>query len=200
MTFKWTYLTAAALAIIAIVISVFDGGIAGAFSHIHGMVLVAIGGLLILWARFGRVPTHLEHSDQPFAGYPKDQVLGVFDTRDSAAHVLNDLRRSGFAHDDLSVYADESGATRLDSVGDSHGLLELTQRSIEHLVTDIDDLKGYEDAVRRGAVVVGVLAHEDERREHVLDVFRRHGGHDIYYFGEMAVQQLDVDRTRTRVD
>src|SRR5690606_12628509 len=108
----------------------------------------------------------------------------VFDTRPAAAQALSDLRRSGFAQDDLAVYAEESGATQLDSEGNSHGLTALAQRSIEHLVADVDDLKGYEDAVRRGAVVLAVLAPEEERREHVLDVFQRHHGHDVHYFGE----------------
>ncbi len=200
MTFKWTLLAAALLAVVAIAVSFWDAGPAGAFSHIHAIILMGLGGLFVLWAAFGRVPTRVEHSDEPFAGYPKNQVMGVFETRGAAANAIADLRRSGFAPDDISVYADESGATQLDSEGDSHGYLELTQRSVEHLVTDVDDLKGYEAAVRRGAVVVGVLAGEEERREHVLDVYQRHHGHDIYYFGDMAVQQLDADRSRTRVE
>ncbi|MCK9487165.1 MAG: general stress protein [Dehalococcoidia bacterium] len=200
MTFKWTYLAAAVLGVAAIAVSVWGGGLAGASSHIYAIGLVAIGGLFIIWARMGRVPTRLEGSDKPFAGYPKNQVMGIFDTRQSAADALNDLRRSGFAQDDLSVYARESGARQLDSEGNSHGLAALAQRSIEHLVADVDDLKGYEDAVHRGGVVLAVLAPEEERREHVQDVFQRHQGHDVHYFGEMAVERLDVDRTRTRVD
>lgn len=200
MTFKWTYLLAVALAVLGVVVSVWDGGLAGASSHLYAIALVALGGLFFVWARFGRVPTRLEGSDEPFAGYPKNQVMAVFDTRPAAAQALSDLRRSGFAQDDLSVYSNERGVTQLDSEGDQHGLTALAQRSVEHLVTDVDDLQGYQDAVKRGAIVLAVLAKEEERREHVLDIFQRHRGHDVYYFGDMAVQKMDVDRARTRVD
>lgn len=201
MTFKWTYAAAAALAIVAVVVSVSSGGgFWGASSQLYAIALVAVAALLLIWARRGRLPTSLEGTDEPFAGYPKNQVLGVFDVRAAAANALQDLRRSGFAQDDLVVYTHESGAKQLDSEGNSHGLAALAQRSIEHLVADVDDLQAYEEAVRNGAVVVAVLAPEEERRAHVQDVFRRHHGHDLHYFGEMAVEKLDVDRTRTRVD
>lgn len=200
MTFKWTYIAAIVLGILAIAVSAYDGGIWGIASHIWAILLVGLGGLFVLWGFMGRVPTSVEHSDEEFVGYPKNQVMAVFDTRTAAANALNDLRRSGFQQDDLSVFSDERGEKQLDSEGDSHGFTQVAQRSIEHLVTDIDDLKGYEAAVRDGGVVVGVLVPEEERREHVLDVFQRHHAHDVYYFGELAVQQLDVDRARTRVD
>lgn len=135
-----------------------------------------------------------------FVGYPEGQVLGIFDTREAAAGALSDFKDSGFAPADLRVYSGAEGEHAIDTDGTQHGMAGVTRRSIATILTDQDDLRRYGEAVHHGGVVVGVEAPDDGTRRTAAAVFVRHGGYDIYSFGSMAVQKLDVDPSRTRME
>lgn len=201
MTFKWTFTSAVVIGVAVIALSWIGWGVWAAMSHIHAIILTAIGAAIILLARTGTPrPQVADSQDEPFSGYPQDQMLGIFETRNEASDALHALRNAGFASSDLTLFTGLKGAAQLDSEGTAHGIAEFTQRSIEHIASDIDDLQGYDEAVRRGAVVVGVMAPDEEPRTQAAQIFVEHGGHDLYYFGAFAVQQLDVDRSRTTTD
>ena len=88
MTFKWTYIAAGLLTVAAIVVSLpIDGGFWGAVSYIHGIVLVAIGGGLVLFTRTRKQRPHAE-GDVPFVSYPEHQVLAILESRDEAARAV----------------------------------------------------------------------------------------------------------------
>ena len=73
-------------------------------------------------------------------------------------------------------------------------------RSIEHLASDVSDLEEYDEAVRAGGIVLGVLVVDGERRHHVAGIMHRHRGHDVRYFGSLTAESLSVDPGRTRAD
>jgi len=195
-----TFWIVVAVAVATVVLSWIGWGFWAAFSHIYAIILTGVAALLVLLARTGLKPwASVQRQDEPFAGYPKDQVLGIFDTTGEAGEAIEAFRGAGFDREEVAVYADRQGAAALDSEGTAHGLREVTQRQLEHILTDIDDLEGYEQAVRRGGVVLGVMAPDEGPRERAAAIFQRHGGHDLYYFGAMTVQRLDVDRSRTQM-
>jgi hypothetical protein len=136
--------------------------------------------------------------DDDFVGYPKGQVLGIFDTREDAAAALSDFKDSGFAPADLHIYSGPEGEHAIDTDGTQHGMAGVSRRAIATLLTDQDDLRRYAAAVHEGAVVVGVEAPDDGARQGAAAVFARHGGYDVYSFGSLAVQKLDADPSRTR--
>ncbi|MGE3960853.1 MAG: hypothetical protein AB7F65_04150 [Dehalococcoidia bacterium] len=199
MTFKWTYIAAAVLALAGIVVSLpVDGGLWGAVSHIHGIVLVAVGGLLVLLTRMTKPrPNIPADADVPFVSYPEQQVLAILDTRSQAAEAVRDLRRQEFKPA-VNLYHGELGAAAIDSEGTVHGVTGVTSRSVEHLMTDLDDLTNYDEAIRSGKVVVAFDGSDEDVRRRGAGILKAHGGHDIQYFGPLAVEVLDVDRSRTR--
>lgn len=198
MTFKWTYIAAAVLGIAAIVVSLpVDGGLWGAVSHIHGIVLVAIGGVLVLLGRMTKPKPPISGSDVPFISYPEHQVLAILPTRDQAAEAIREMRNRSL-NGDLNIYYGVEGAGAIDSEGLVHGVVGVTERSVEHLVADLDDMTNYDEAVRGGQVVISFNGQDEEVRRQGADVLKAHGGHTIQYFGPLAVEVLDVDRSRTR--
>lgn len=198
MTFKWTYIAAAVLMVVGIVVSLpVDGGLWGVVSHIHGIVLVSIGGLLVLLARTRKPKPPVSGSDVPFLSYPEHQVLAILPTREQAAEAIREMRNRSL-NGDLHVYYGAEGAGAIDSEGVVHGVVGVTERSVEHLVADLDDLSNYDEAVRGGEVVLSYNGEDEDVRRQGADVLKAHGGHTIQYFGPLAVEVLDIDRSRTR--
>ena len=199
MSFKWVYLAAALLTVAAIVVSLpVDGGLWGAVSHIHGIVLIAIGGLLVLLARSRRPRPAVSGDEVGFTGYPEHQLFAVVDSRTEADAAIADLRDRGIHV--VDIYRGDRGAAALDSEGTVHGVLSLTERSVEHLLTDLDDLSEYDAAARSGKTIIALDGRDAARRRQATGILMAHGGHDIQYFGPMSVEVLDVDRSRTRMD
>ena len=197
MTFKWTYIAAGLLTVAAIVVSLpIDGGFWGAVSYIHGIVLVAIGDGLVLFTRTRKQRPHAE-GDVPFVSYPEHQVLAILESRDEAARAVREMRNEKL-HDHLNLYHGEIGAAAIDSEGMVHGVGGVTSRSVEHLMTDLDDLTNYDEAIRSGSVVIAFNGRDAETRRRGAAILKSHGAHDIQYFGPMSVEVLDVDRSRTR--
>ncbi len=194
----WTYTGIVIVVLAAIVVSWIGWGVWAAFSHVYAIVLTGVGAVIILLARSGVGRSRrVERRDEPFMGYPEGQVLGIFDARDDAAAALVDLRGRGFGPHQLSVLVGASGSAQVDSEGVAHGLTGITQRSIEHLLTNKDDLEQYDQALRRGAVVLAVEAPDDWNRSTVSEAFQRHGGYEVMAFGTFVVEKLDADPSRT---
>jgi len=199
MTRPFFFLTLAAILIVwigVIATSWIGWGPWAAYSHIHAILATAIAASLFLLARRGvRRSSRIDDTDAPFAAYPLGQVLAIFDDRDCAAEALAELRQA-VPHRDLLVFSSSKGAASLDSEGTGHGIAGVTERSIEHLLTDEDDLQRYDTAVRAGSVVVSLKA-DGEAADAASAILQGHGGYEIYHFGSFAVQKLDVDATRT---
>lgn len=198
MTFKWTYSAIVVVAVAAIVISWIGWGVWAAFSHVYAIGMTVVGAGVVLLARSGvRRSSRIEQRDEPFMSYPVNQVLGIFDERDDAARAVAELRRAGFAHDQLSVLSGVRGSARVDSEGTAHGLTGITERSIEHLLTDLDDLQRYDEAIRAGSVVLAVGSATDQDRRRIAAIFQLHSGYEVVAFGQYVVEKLDADLSRT---
>lgn len=138
-------------------------------------------------------------TSEGFQGYPRDHVLGAFESRAEAAQALDDARASGVPDHEIAVYAGEQGAEDLDSTGTNHGIGGVLVRSIQLMMTDRDRLAEYEQAVNAGGVVIAAQAEDDERKHLLAAVFHRNGGREVRYYGSMTVEELTVDPSRTRM-
>lgn len=198
MTFKWTYIAAIALVVVGIAVTLpADGGLLGALTHIYAIVLVAAGGLLVLLGRMMKPKPQVGADQVEFLSYPEQQVLAILDDREAAVEAIRSLRRGDLVRQ-VDVYYGEAGAAAIDSEGLVHGVTGVTSRTVEHLVADLDDLTKYDEAVRLRKVVVAFDGRDEDVRRRGADVLIAHGAHTIQYFGPLAVQVLDVDRSRTR--
>lgn len=204
MTFKWTYLLAAAVMLGGLGAIATTGGAWGTLSFAWGLGALVIGGVLftLAWRSSQGVvlstPPRTANQDAPFAGYPMDRALAIFDLERDANEATEDLRASGYS--DVARFAGIDGARRLDSAGVAHGLTERVERTIDHIASDVSDLQQYDQAVRLGSVVIGVRVPSADRRERAADIIRRHRGHDLRYFGQMTAESLNPDPSRVRAD
>lgn len=211
MTFKWTYLLVVAVVLAAVLAPALTGGGWGAFSYAWGVGLIIIGAIVIYFVSLSRpasgrvggaapgaVPPAENETTPPFAGYPKDRALGIFDAEDDARLATEELKAAGY--DEVDRYAGAAGAASLDSQGRAHGAAASAERAIESVVSDEADLADYDAAVRAGNIVLGVLVVDGDRRHHVARIMHRHRGHDVRYFGSLAAESLSVDPGRVRAD
>jgi hypothetical protein len=194
MTFKWSYLITALIAIAVVVVTWAAQGTAEAFSHFYAIAIFVITGLVMVVAFRGvRAVRPRQASDEPFVSYPKNFVLGIFDRSTDASEALTEFRDSGRSGDEIMVFSGGAGLTQLDP---DHGLTGVTERSIERLMTDQDNLDRYAESVRRGGHVIAIAAKETAAREEAAAIFMRHDAHDVEYFGEFTVETLDEPRSR----
>lgn len=204
MTFKWTYISAGVLAVAGVALSfTVEGGQWGAASQMIGIACIAAGGALVLLTRMSKPRLRyddgpLAPSDVPFISYPEHQVIAIFETRTAAAEAVRAMR-SEHVTASVEVYYGGAGTAAIDSEGVVHGLTGVTERSVEHLMSDLDDMTSYDEAVRAGRVVVSFDGRHEDLRRRGAGVLKAHGGHTIQYFGPLHVEVLDVDRSRTRV-
>ena len=203
MEFKGTYVMAALVVLGGVAAIAVTGGVWGTVAIGWGLTAILTGAVLFTLAwRSSRGAVREETpniaSNAPFAGYPMDRALGIFDLERDATEATADLRAAGYS--DVSRFAGNDGAQRLDSQGTEHGVTQRIERSIDHVASDVSDLEQYDEAVRLGSIVIGVHVPSADRRERVADIMRRHRGHDVRYFGQMAVESLNPDPSRVRTD
>ena len=199
MTFKWTYVAAILVfaAAFALMVRGGEGGFGGA-GYAMGLSLIAVGGLIRYLARQRRPTVETSNEDVSFVSYPEHQVLGILDTRDAAALAIREIRRQGIATE-LNVYHGASGAASIDSEGVANGVVGVMERTVEHLAADLDDMSAYDGAVRSGKVVVSFDGSDEDIRGRGAEIIKDHGGHTVQHFGTLAIEVLDVDRSRTRM-
>lgn len=201
MTFKWTYIAAVVVFSSAVILMVRDGeGVFGGVGYAMGLGLIVVAAVLVFLSRTrGRsITAGSADSDVPFLSYPEHQVLAILDTRDCAADAIREIRGQDIMAD-LHVYYGSAGGTAIDSRGVAHGVVGVVERSVERLVADLDDMIAYDDAVRSGKVVVSFDGSDEDTRARGAKALIGHGGHTIQYFGSFSIEELDVDRTRTRM-
>lgn len=198
MTFKWTYIAAIVVFTAAIAVMIRgEEGVFGGAGYAFGLGLIAVGGVLVALSRSRRRSISLD-SDVPFISYPEHQVLAILETRDAAAEAIREIRSSDKTTE-LHVYHGLTGASAIDSEGVAHGVDGVVERSVEHLVSDLDDMTMYDSAVRGGKVVISFDGSDGDVRARGAQIVIDHGGHTVQYFGPLAIEVLDIDRSRTRM-
>lgn len=124
--------------------------------------------------------------------YPTNRVAGTVDDLEEAQAVVESLSQAGFAMDEIDILYGEEGLRRLDSTGVEHGLLARVQRTAFHWHEEGRYLRQHVEDVQAGHFVIMVLAKEPEKREKVREILKSYGGHFIKFFGNWAIQALDM--------
>jgi hypothetical protein len=131
-------------------------------------------------------------SDTSMFLYPFDHVFAIVDDHDAADAVLNELTEMGVSEDDIAVLTGDEGAARIDASGKKHGLLGRLWRAIQFTTMDaMPDAQRYEEAAAAGNFVFAVRASEEERRNLVHQILRKHEAHFINYYGKLTTMPLE---------
>jgi hypothetical protein len=123
------------------------------------------------------------------AYYPTGYVVAVLHERENADHAQAALESGGFARDDVRVF---SGAEVLEIDRRYHEQAGLVQRMASHIASDERTAQEeYLAEARHGRNFVTIHAATTEQVHAAQSILKAHGGHQIRYYGNLAITDLD---------
>ena len=126
-----------------------------------------------------------------FIGYPKQQVLAVFDTAAEAAHAMQALEVASVSGTAIERFEGAADADRFDATGARHGPVARTLRAVQFgLMDQMPAMAWYEAALRSGSVVVAVRTRDRPGTLRAVEALRGAGGHFINRFGRLATEEF----------
>lgn len=126
-----------------------------------------------------------------FIGYPRRQVLAVFDTPDEAARAMAALEAGGTARAAIERFAGAADADRFDATGARHGPIARALRAVQFgLMDQMPAMAWYEAALRGGRSVIGVRTRDRAETLRAVEALRGSGGHFINRFGRLATEEF----------
>lgn len=127
----------------------------------------------------------------PFIGYPRQQVLAVFDTPAEAARAIEALEAGGTARVAIERFEGAADADRFDATGARHGPIARALRAVQFgLMDQMPAMAWYEAALRGGRSVVGVRTRDRASTLRAVEALRGAGGHFINRFGRLATEEF----------
>jgi len=142
--------------------------------------------------------SHREPSQRPTppadpVRYPTDHVVGVLDTADQARSTWVALTSSGFLESEVTVSSGQPAADALKASTGRSGLAHLAIRIAERFGVGDEEMEvkdRYEQALRDGAFVVGVLTPTPERKELAAAILRDQGARLVNFLGRFAIEPM----------
>jgi hypothetical protein len=126
--------------------------------------------------------------------YPTNHVVGVVARPDDASAAWGALTSSGFLQSEVTVTSGPAAADALRASTGRTGLAHLAIRIAERFGVNDEEMEAkasYEQALRDGKLVVGVLAPTDERKELAARILREHGARPINFLGKLTIEPLE---------
>jgi hypothetical protein len=135
--------------------------------------------------------------------YPTDQVVGVLDDPAALDALLDRLDEADVSADRTTVLRGAGDADLAPDPGEGGPVTRIVRTAQKVLGDEAERLHVLDEALEAGAVVVGVQVataadDEDARDRELADLaaaFRSVGAHDIAFYGEYQIQQLDAAGT-----
>ena len=120
---------------------------------------------------------------------PRDHVFAVVPSRDAARTTIESLIRQGYT--ESVVFEGEDAANEVDAKGEKAGPIEKVLKAIgDHLSEQPNYLSQYQEEARSGNVVLAVRVKDADDAERAGKMIEQMGGHNIRYFGALAVADL----------
>jgi hypothetical protein len=126
-----------------------------------------------------------------FIGYPRRQVLAVFETPAEADAALGAVRAGGVPAGAIQRFEGAADADRFDATGRRHGFVARTLRVVQFSLMDqLPAMAWYEAALRGSRTVVAVRTRDRAETLRVVEALRGAGGHFINRFGRLATEEF----------
>ena len=125
-----------------------------------------------------------------------NHVVAVLDDDSAAKAAAKDLQAAGFTQ--ASLFRGEEVADTLDPKGEKSGPIAKVIKLVQdHLSEEPNYLAQYQEEARAGKDVVAVPVDDEGQAEEVQDILKRHGAHNVRYFGTLAVHDLTPESNPT---
>jgi hypothetical protein len=120
---------------------------------------------------------------------PRDHVFAVVPSRDAARTAIDTLMQQGYM--ESIVFEGNAITHEVDPKGERAGPIEKVLKMIgDHLSEQPNYLSQYQEEARNGNVVLAVRVENGEDAQRAGAILQQLGGHNIRYFGAMAVSDL----------
>jgi hypothetical protein len=122
---------------------------------------------------------------------PVFHVVGLLTENSQISAISKDLASAGVDVTAVEILCGEQGARILDEHGRYHGLRGRIVRAFQRLGYDETTLAIYDEALRKGDLLLQVPAPPAQRRR-VAELLQRHHVHDVGYFAPGTFEQFPI--------
>ena len=122
---------------------------------------------------------------------PIYHVVGLLGEKSEIPAISRDLASAGVDVAAVEILCGEQGARILDEHGRYHGLRARVVRAFQRLGYDEETLEIYDEALRKGDLLLQVPAQPAERGR-VAGLLQRHHVHDVGYFAPGTFEQFPI--------
>jgi len=122
---------------------------------------------------------------------PIYHVVGLLTENSEIPAISGELEAAGVDVTAVEILCGEQGARVLDEHGRYHGLRGRIVRAFQRLGYDAATLAIYDEALRRGDLLLQVPVRPADRRR-VVALLQRHDVHDLGYFGPGTFEQFPI--------
>ncbi|HEY9516574.1 MAG TPA: hypothetical protein VIQ74_12935 [Gemmatimonadaceae bacterium] len=128
----------------------------------------------------------------PSRGYPKNHVVGVLYTEEQVVAAARTLTGGGFLTSEIHVATGRAAADSLDEITGRGGLAGVAIRIAEALGVTNDEMRLkdiYEEALRHGHFVLGVLAPTEDRKQLAKRILLQHGADSVNFMARFTIER-----------
>ena len=122
---------------------------------------------------------------------PTFRVVGLLSEQSEMQALSRDLASAGVDVSAVEILCGEQGARILDAHGRYHGLRGRVVRTLQGFGYDGETLSIYDEALRKGDLLLHVPARPKDRSR-IAVLLQRHGVHDVGYFGPGTFEQFPI--------
>ena len=145
----------------------------------------------------GNTPTRSSGANEPqinvdhFYHRPVFHVVGLLTENSEIPAISKDLASAGVDVTAVEILCGEHGARILDEHGRYHGLRGRIVRAFQRLGYDETTLEIYDEALRKGDLLLQVPAPPAQRRR-VVELLQHHHVHEVGYFAPGTFEQFPI--------
>ena len=122
---------------------------------------------------------------------PVYNVVGLLTEKSEIPAISSELESAGVDVAAVKILCGEQGARILDEYGRYHGLRARIVRTLQGFGYDGTTLAIYDEALRKGDLLLHVPARPKDRSR-IAVLLQRHGVHDVGYFGPGTFEQFPI--------
>ena len=127
---------------------------------------------------------------ESFVAFPVHNLVAAFHSKDEMNGVIDELKKNGFADEDIRSFIGEKGIQELDFEGKSNGWIAQLLRYFQHIGPDRTYLDRYERYMRDGDGILMVHAPHEQQKQIAAEIIKKHSAHRVTYFGMLVIEEV----------
>ncbi|MEX2238342.1 MAG: hypothetical protein WEB00_12515 [Dehalococcoidia bacterium] len=123
--------------------------------------------------------------------YPRGYVFAALDSREAAEQAGRELVELGFKPSEVTIVHPDELGQHVRGAERRRGFLKQFLAAWDTIsADDAGAMRRYRLAASQGQESITVRAPSREKSRRAAEVLKRHGGHDIWYYGSLTTEEL----------